>query len=126
LRYQEAVVARERDGDCGPIDVHGVAPRSSLEATPGQAPHLESVNILEPHQGLSSTLQVLHLGQAGLQRLETGPQGWGEGEAEGVIRGVLRGEERRAGADGADHIAAPDVFWCWSSKAIVKCDPTKE
>lgn len=89
LSDQKAVITRQWDGHCGQVDISGLAISDSLETTLYKARNLKSVDVLKPHQPLSSPLEVLQFGQLSLFLLVTGPEGWiAEGQKVNFCGGV--------------------------------------
>lgn len=76
LSNQKAVISRQQYRDCGHDDINRLPISDSLETTPHEAPNLEGVHVLQPHQSPGSPLEVLQFGQFRLFLLVTGPEGW--------------------------------------------------
>ena len=76
LSNQKAVITRQWHRDRGHADISRLSICDSLEATPHEALHPETVHILEPHQALGGPLEVFQFGQFSLFLLVTGPEGW--------------------------------------------------
>lgn len=76
LSDQKAVITRQRDRHCRHIDIYRLSIADSLETTPHKACNLEGINILQPHQPISSPLEVFQFGQIIFFLLKTGPESW--------------------------------------------------
>lgn len=76
LSNQKTVVTRQWNGHRGQVDFSGLAISDSLETTPYEARNLESIHILQPHQPLSSPLEVFQFRKIWFFRLVTRPEGW--------------------------------------------------
>lgn len=95
LPNKKAVIPRQRDGHCRLADINRLAIGDSLEAAPNETGHLQSIDILQPHEPPCSPLEVLHFRQISLFRLITGPEGWTAESKDKLGSLVMTAEKRR-------------------------------